>query len=156
MKDRGKRPFGLNVIIVMQVLTVLFTGGLLALVVIAVYLAESNGLAAGITPEDWAALGSAMNFYEISMLLFAFVVNLLCAVGLWLRRRWAWYLTMIQVGVFMLEDLQAYFTSAPPENYVWTMLLNVVMVFYLNQREVQAVFQRKEQTDPNDLMQGAA
>jgi uncharacterized membrane protein (DUF2068 family) len=80
-------------------------------------------------------------------LALVFGVNLLCAIGLWRRQRWAWFLTMLQVGVFMIEDLYGYFTGAPEEEYAWSMLLNVIMVFYLNQREVQAIFTRKER-DP--------
>jgi hypothetical protein len=45
----------------------------------------------------------------------------------------------------MLTDLYSHFTNSPPETYAWTMLLNVSMVFYLNQREVQAIFLSKEE-----------
>ena len=143
MKERRKRPFGLNAIIVMQVLTVLFAGALLALLGVAVYLAATESALA-----DEMAQSIQICFDNLPALLFTFVINLLCAVGLWRRQRWAWYLTMLQVGVFMLEDLHAWFTGAEPVEYVWSMLINVIMVFYLNQREVQAVFQRKGAGDP--------
>jgi hypothetical protein len=142
MRKPAKRPFGLNAIIVMQALTVLLTGALLALGGFAFYLAEIAQL-----PED-ITLDGNVGPYTLFILAFTFAVNLLCAVGLWRRQRWAWYLTMLQVGFFMLEDLYSYFTAAPSEDYVWTMLINVIMVFYLNQRDVQAVFQRKGLNDP--------
>ena len=78
-------------------------------------------------------------------LVFAFVANGVCAVGLWWRKRWAWFLTMLQLGVFMISDLYSYFTDSPPETYAWSMLLNVFIVFYLNQREVQAIFLNKNE-----------
>jgi hypothetical protein len=45
----------------------------------------------------------------------------------------------------MLGDLYSYFTGSPRESYAWSMLLNVGMVFYLNQRDVQALFLTKKE-----------
>ena len=82
---------------------------------------------------------------DILQMVLTFVVNGVCAVGLWRRQRWAWFLTMLQLGAFMISDLYSYFTNSPPETYAWSMLLNVFMVFYLNQREVQAIFLTKNE-----------
>ena len=76
-------------------------------------------------------------------MVLIFVINGVCAIGLWRRQRWAWFLTMLQLGAFMISDLYSYFTNSPPETYAWSMLLNVFMVFYLNQRDVQAIFLTK-------------
>ena len=82
---------------------------------------------------------------DIATLVLTLVVNAVCAVGLWRRQRWAWFLTMLQLGAFMVSDLYSYFTNSPPATYAWSMLLNVFMVFYLNQREVQAIFLSKDE-----------
>ncbi|MEM7535168.1 MAG: hypothetical protein AAF639_23530 [Chloroflexota bacterium] len=65
------------------------------------------------------------------------IVGIATAIGLWRLRRWAWVLTMLQVGVSMVIGLLAYWDGQP--QYL-VMLSNIVMVFYLNQREVQQQF----------------
>ena len=134
---KPRRPFGLYAIIVIQVLLALLSAGLLALAGFAMIAAYAAGVA-GITPEDLV-----LTITDLVTMALMVIVNLICAIGLWRRQRWAWFLTMLQLGVFMLSDLYSYFTGAPPETYGWSMLLNVAMVFYLNQREVQALFMRK-------------
>lgn len=137
-----RRPFGLLAIIVIQLLSMLGSGLLLVLIGLTFVLASGmialDGL--DITSFHWQ-----LSPFDILQLVLTFVVNGVCAVGLWQRRRWAWFLTMLQLGFFMLSDLYSYFTGSPPETYAWTMLLNVFMVFYLNQREVQAIFLSKEE-----------
>jgi uncharacterized membrane protein (DUF2068 family) len=58
-------------------------------------------------------------------------------VGLWRMQRFAWVLIMIQVGLSMAFDLWGYFHGYP--SYA-SMLIDVIIVFYLNQREVQRAF----------------
>lgn len=135
-----RRPFGLNAIIVLQLLMVLFSATLLALVGLALWVMVAN-------VEELPPPNINLGFDELVTLVLMFVVNLVCAIGLWLRRRWAWFLTMLQLGAFMLSDLHSYFSGAAPEAYAWSMLLNVMMVFYLNQREVQAIFMTKNRQD---------
>ena len=104
-----------------------------------------------ITIEDFdpASIQWQLSTVDVLLMALTFVVNGVCAVGLWQRRRWAWFLTMLQLGVFMLSDLYSYFTNSPPETYAWSMLLNIFMVFYLNQREVQAIFLSKQEGQQN-------
>jgi uncharacterized membrane protein (DUF2068 family) len=66
------------------------------------------------------------------ILLEAFII-----VGLWRMQRFAWVLIMVQVGLSMTFDLWGYFHGYP--SYV-SMLIDVIIVFYLNQREVQRAF----------------
>ncbi len=63
----------------------------------------------GLDPTSFQWQLSAVDILQIAL---AFVVNGVCAVGLWQRRRWAWFLTMLQLGVFMFSDLYSYFTAA--------------------------------------------
>lgn len=137
-----RRPFGLIVIIVIQVLTMLGSGSLLLLFLVGFVFASRMVVVEGINPASFTWDQSPADILQIVLI---FVVNGICAVGLWQRQRWAWFLTMLQLGAFMISDLYSYFTNSPPETYAWSMLLNVFMVFYLNQREVQAIFLNKNE-----------
>jgi hypothetical protein len=64
-------------------------------------------------------------------------IGLLLGIGLWTLQRWAWVATMLWAGVTMVTALLAYFRGDP--QFV-SMALSVVVVFYLNSREVQGVF----------------
>jgi uncharacterized membrane protein (DUF2068 family) len=140
---RRRRPFGLLAIIVIQLLTMLVSGllllGLAAAVVLASTIADPQVVA------DLQSINLDLSPLDLVTLVLTFVVNGVCAVGLWRRQRWAWFLTMLQLGFFMLSDLYSYFTNSPLQTYAWSMVLNVAMVFYLNQREVQALFLTKDE-----------
>lgn len=138
----NRRPFGLVAIIVIQLLTVLVSGFLLALLVFSFLLAEGTIQLEGADPTSFTRQLSPVDFTPLAL---TFVVNAVCAVGMWWRQRWAWFLTMMQLGFFMASDLYGYFNGSPPATYVWSMLLNVFMVFYLNQRDVQVIFQNNNE-----------
>ena len=78
---------------------------------------------------------------QMPMTSFSFVLliplNLMAAYGLWRRKGWAWVLTMVLLAYAMIIDIVNFFTGQPI--YV-AMLINVIQVGYLNQREVQALF----------------
>jgi lysylphosphatidylglycerol synthetase-like protein (DUF2156 family) len=63
----------------------------------------------------------------------------LVAVGMWRRRRAAWVATMLLVGALMVLELRWYARGMP--RYL-LMMLSVLIVFFLNQREVQRLFRR--------------
>ncbi len=65
------------------------------------------------------------------------LIDALIIIGLWRMQRFAWVLIMIQAGLGMASDLWGYFHGYPAYT---SMLINVIIVFYLNQREVQRVF----------------
>lgn len=65
---------------------------------------------------------------------------LFVAVGIWTLRRWAWVALMIAVGLGLGEGLIRYARGDP--RYV-TMLINVLIVFYLNQHGVQRLFRHE-------------
>ncbi len=71
--------------------------------------------------------------------LFSIIIFIETAIviGLWHMQRWAWVLIMIQAGLGMASDLWGYFHGYP--SYI-SILINVIIVFYLNQREVQRAF----------------
>jgi lysylphosphatidylglycerol synthetase-like protein (DUF2156 family) len=68
------------------------------------------------------------------------VAFLIVIAGLWRLKRWAWVATMIFVGVGLVIGIVQYFRDLP---LYWTMLTNVFIVFYLNQRDVQDAFERR-------------
>jgi len=61
-------------------------------------------------------------------------------VGLWLLQRWAWLMVMISTGITLIFALWRYFEGSP--DYLG-MLLNVAVVFYLNDRSVQRTYARR-------------
>ena len=69
------------------------------------------------------------------------VVYSLLIIGLFTLRRWAWVAGMVLVGVGLGFNILLYFRGNP--QYL-NMLLEVVLVFYLNQRDVQQAFRRRK------------
>jgi hypothetical protein len=65
---------------------------------------------------------------------------LLATLGLLFLKRWGWTLTMVLTGMGLFFSIYNYFQGNP--NYL-AMGLYLVIVFYLNQREVQSPFRRK-------------
>lgn len=124
-----KRPFGIYAIIVLLLLntSILFLPG------VAAFLERMGVLlpGAGSLVSDPQA--------RIPNLIIA-SVNLITIVGLLLLKRWAWVATMVLAGISMAVGLVLYFEGRPL--YI-TMLLNVILVLYLNQRDVQAIFARR-------------
>lgn len=121
-----RRPFGVIVIIVLQILGFMSLAG----DIIGLPLSELPS----IIPIRLYA--DASNFaFAVGGVILAWQLTL--AIGLWLLKRWAWFLVMIQLGVSMAVCLWAY--AQDVQLYIY-MLLNVIMVFYLNQSEVQHAF----------------
>jgi uncharacterized membrane protein (DUF2068 family) len=56
-----------------------------------------------------------------------------------LMKRWGWILTMIMTGIGLAFSIWSYIDGNP--RYI-PMLIYIVIVFYLNQREVQSPFLR--------------
>jgi uncharacterized membrane protein (DUF2068 family) len=128
MKRRSarKRPFGVTAIVVLQ------AGSILALAV-DIYKMQ--------------AVQSIFFLPEIEnprlvlpMGLAIILVELVIAFGLWHLKRFAWVLIMIQQGIGMAVYLWFYANGEP---LYLSMLLSVIIVFYLNQREVQQAFQHR-------------
>lgn len=121
-----KRPFGLIAIIILQTIQALAWAVLLY----------------ALTVPDYAAAIEA--FLDISTVAYAVqmasVLLLLVALpAVWLLKRWGWILLMLQLGISLSMGIWQYVDGAP--NYL-TMVLNVFTVFYLNQRDVQQLFEK--------------
>ena len=78
---------------------------------------------------------AAETFTILDPLLLGIAATLLLSVGgLLAGRHWGWLLAMVTAGIFVAIDIVAF--AAGAANYLW-MLLNIVTVFYLNQREIR-------------------
>lgn len=69
-----------------------------------------------------------------------FLINtpsILFAYALWRLKRWAWIMVMLQSGIHMAVDFSYYMRGETP---FAQMFINIVIVFYLNQRDVQNIF----------------
>jgi uncharacterized membrane protein (DUF2068 family) len=131
--ERGQRPFGLKAIVAL-----LLVQAIAGAVMVAAYFFENQ--------LSLAQLGTATNALSaasalvISQLLFA-PLRLAAAIGLWRLHHWAWLLTMILLAYTLAFEIVAFFLAQP--NFLM-MVLGVVTVFYLNQREVQDLFADRE------------
>lgn len=126
---KGKRPFGITAIIALLALLVLSNG--------VDVIRSINGLPPHTFPDVGALIIQALN--AVIAILYAIL-----AVGLWQMQDWAWYTAMIACGLSMFFTIWRHFNGGQP--YV-TMFLVVVIVFYLNQREVKAAFQRVREAE---------
>lgn len=118
-------PFGLKAIVGLMILQMLVQVGLVFLILLNPY------------PEfvDTADVAA----FEAGVLIVQIVWTLWVVVGVWSRRRWVWYWMMLLLAYSMANGLRSYFWGEP--DYI-TMFLNVLMVLYLNQSEVQQLFLR--------------
>jgi hypothetical protein len=133
-RSTRKRPFGISVIIFMMILYSLF----LSLIFVASLGANYGDEAIQSLDMKGAPIGILMLQYSFFPIFIIF--ELVIIFGLWRLERWAWLLLMIQLGLSMLIDIWGYFQAQP--TYL-TMLLNVIVVFYLNQQDVQRIFVSK-------------
>ena len=134
-KKQRRRPFGVYVIITLQLFSIIAG----VLVFTAEYFMfsypelnielELNFPMHG--PQFW------LNNAQLGILT---VLSIISVIGLWRMQRWAWFLTMLELGFGMVVDISLYFNGGA--NY-FDMLLNVLMVFYLNQKDVQRAFVRR-------------
>jgi hypothetical protein len=67
------------------------------------------------------------------------------AIGMWLLKRWAWYLTMAWTGLALAYQILLFFSGHP--NYLY-MAIYVMAAFYLNQREVKRTFETRREAVP--------
>jgi hypothetical protein len=115
------RPFGVTVIATAMVANAIFAAG-------RVYLAD--GMIA------WDDVRQTDFYFELAG-PFVGAIGLIVSVGLWHLKRWAWVATMSWAGINMAQALWAYWIGEPQYS---AMALSVVIVLYLNQRDVQLAF----------------
>ena len=125
MQSPRKRPFGVTIIVLLQLLGALG----LALNVAVLRIGGVSDLTRRVTGgSDFVVLS---DIFILSGVVIAF--------GLWRLKHWAWLLIMVRLGLGMISDLLA--LGAASNLVYFSMLINVVTVFYLNQREVRQTFE---------------
>ncbi|MDD1751977.1 MAG: hypothetical protein LUQ38_02665 [Methanotrichaceae archaeon] len=121
-----KRPFGVSVIIFMILAYVL----LLVLVVFFSLKTEAT------TASLWLVEKvSPPQSYVVLLIIILF--ELAIALGLWRLQRWAWMVLMIWQGLLMAMDIWGRINGNPSH---LSMIINIIIVFYINQREVKKAF----------------
>ncbi|HEX9921759.1 MAG TPA: hypothetical protein VGD99_03775 [Anaerolineae bacterium] len=136
-----KRPFGVTVIVVLQLVPILMLTMNPAMALFARMINTPSTQLFSLA-RQWLA-----NPYLILAVQGGLIfLQLAIGVGLWRLRRWAWFLLMIQVGVGMATNLWLYFNGNRP--YLG-MLINVVTVLYLNLHEVQQAFGHRQESPDN-------
>ena len=127
-KPPNKRTFGLYIIIGLQLmLAVLIALALLGETTIAAYLK--------------VLVQNPIYYSWFGWVLFGFLV--LAVLGMLFLKRWGWILTMLLTGFGLAFAIWSYFQGKP--HYI-PMVIYLVIVFYLNQRDVQFAFLNKENT----------
>lgn len=121
-----KRPFGVTAIVVLQAVSIL------ALAVDIYRMQPVRSI--------FFFTGVEYSRFVLPISLAIIFLELVIAFGLWHLKRSAWVLIMIQQGIGLSVYLWFY---AHREPFYLSMLLSVIIVFYLNQREVQQAFQRR-------------
>ena len=125
-----KRPFGLYAVMVLLVLRILSI------------LADLFRLQLDLHALTVAQVENPLWTDAVGWILVAaFSISV---VGLWFLRRWAWVATMILVGIGLAFGIWQHFHGIP--SYI-VLLTNLVAVFYLNQRDVQRVFERERSVE---------
>jgi len=125
----SKRPFGVSVIVLLIAAYILFTASVFYLSIKS----QDSSIS--------AQLVQIMNPTEIrAILVVELMILLAIAIGLWRLQQWAWFLLMIWVGIQMFFDLMDYFYG---HEIHASMLISVIIVFYINQREVKKAFSGK-------------
>jgi hypothetical protein len=74
------------------------------------------------------------------------IFGIVSSIGLLRMRPWAWLMAMIVQGISLIIYLVDYIRGAP--NYVG-MIFAVFVVFYLNQRDIQLLFDVSRQRSPD-------
>ncbi len=121
-----KRPFGVSVIMFMLILYVLFFCNSLLSLFKMPFREFTFDIFQTVNP-----------MYKPVLLILVILIGLVLIVGLYQLQRWAWVSVMVLTGLSMLFDLWGYFYG----NYSFlSMVINIAIVFYLNQREVQRAF----------------
>jgi uncharacterized membrane protein (DUF2068 family) len=129
--QEDKRPFGLYIIIGLQVLNILanFTD------VVRVQLGMTS-----------LALPNVQDSRVLALVNIAIAIILVVLIfGLWRYKYWAWFGTMVVTGIALVIGIWQYFHGGT--SYV-SLLLNSLVALYLNQHDLRLIFegQRPQRT----------
>jgi hypothetical protein len=118
---------------------VLATGARAALIVVGLLVMT------GVVSTEWATttiipvlpIDDATGRIAFVVLLVLLVASAASVFGLWRRLTWGWTLSIVTAGSVLALDLGWWLAGDPR---YWSMLVNAIAVFYLNQRDVRSIF----------------
>jgi hypothetical protein len=125
-RQHKNRPFGLYIIIGLEL-------------ALAVFLALALLNVQGISSYLRILVQNPMFYSWYGWVMIGCLA--VAALGLFFLKRWGWILTMILTGIGLSYTIWSYFQGSP--SYL-AMIMDLVIVFYLNQREVQLPFMQAE------------
>ena len=144
LRELPKRPFGVYVLVVILLLGVFAA----ALEIVRV---QSSLFGFWATAEELLRDHSGMVslasrvIQDPTLLTVAnsliIIVWIMIIIGMWMMQRWAWMLLMIFTGVMLTYALFRFFDGEPE---YFSMLTNVAVAFYLNDRNVQRAYARRK------------
>ena len=112
-----------------------------AVLIVAALLADAGviraGWLAGMAPIPVLPGATDVGLISRGILYAMLIVSVLSVWGLLRRHEWGWTLSIITAGLILALGIGWWAAGDP--HYV-SMLLNSIAVFYLNQRDVRAVF----------------
>lgn len=122
---KPQRPFGVKMLIFLQIINAVVILALIIFVNLNEVKRELEGIDLDQINQSLAIDG-----------VYA-VLGLIIAYGLYRLRYWAWIAIILWAGTRMLNSLSLYIEGEP--DYL-VMLRDILIVFYMNQRDVQQVF----------------
>lgn len=130
-----KRPRGVTIIGVLM-----FIQGLIAALLVGVLVAPTLAVGVGALPPillPVSALETLPGPLAVGAQAVLGVLSLVGGIAILQLRPWAWFVAMLLQGIALVANLVSYFEGRPP--YL-SLLLAVVIVFYLNARAIRQVF----------------
>jgi hypothetical protein len=125
MEERTRRPLGIWVIVVLELLN----GGITLVDLLGGYDLLRGGV---------GQLASESEAFRAVVIVWSVLV-IIAAAWLWLLSRRGWALMMVLVGVALAVHLAIWWTQ--PEHTQWIRLaMNVVVAFYLNSAQVRGLW----------------
>jgi len=136
-KNHHRRPLEVSIVVLIAVVAVVVYLVRAALIFNNLGVLE-NGIPQGLF-QDYTITEIegqiAIGFYYLLVSFAAMVIS----IGLLRMRRWSWVAFMMWAGFNLVIGLLRFFYSSSSSNYLY-LFLSVVVVFILNQAEVQHVF----------------
>jgi hypothetical protein len=132
VENARRTRYPLGVLVVMAIATLRAVG-------IALDLLDVEGIGVvdwlrSVSPLPEETPEGSMGLVSTGVLVGAMVASMLSVVGLLLKRRWAWVLSIVLSGFILALALGWWYEG---DARYGSMLVNVIAVFYLNQRDVR-------------------
>lgn len=148
LRDAPRRPFGVYVLVFILLIGVFVA----TLEIVRVQFGlEGFWAAAELFLRDYSGMVALVGTFFTNPTLVTvanavvIVVWLAIIAGMWYLQRWAWLTVMIFSGINLTNALFRYFNDNP--DFI-SMIVNVAVIFYLNDRSVQRAYARRNESEP--------